>query len=250
MSTKRPVLPSIQTAPDAIQLEVFLLERPAEDPLLTTSIWKEVDTAGAVSSFESREILRKNGFRLGTVSSNPPPSVQKLLGLVAEIPMESSDHSKPLMGRHQYLSPGVETEVTTGIEHEICEVDVHDVDRSRHLTFERVGCVLRLKAQRLHDGWVRVDFQPEFHHGEQIMRRVATEGGMVLRGGQNIDVRHGQRFSVEMNVGEMALITSTSDDQTTMGNRFFCHSGAGSPRQRILVVKIVDAGKMTMASAR
>ena len=48
------MLPPIQAVPDAIQLEVFFIERPQEDPLLSTGIWKDVDQIGAVPVTETR----------------------------------------------------------------------------------------------------------------------------------------------------------------------------------------------------
>ena len=147
------------------------------------------------------------------------------------------------MGNHYAVSPGVETVISTGIEHELCEFPVRDADRTKALSYERASCVLRMKAHRLHDGWVRVDFQPEIHHGDSMMRATATEDGLSLRGGQNIDVRHSQRFSIDMNVGERALVTATSDDDATMGDRFFCRTDHGLKKQRVLVVRIVDSGQ-------
>jgi hypothetical protein len=238
----RPVLPPIQASPDAIQLELFFLERPAEDHVLSTGIWKEIDQIGALPS-ETREILSDNGFRVGHVSSNLPPTVQRLLGLIAEIPADADESARPLLGRHQFLSPGVETEIPTGVEHEHCEFLLRDGNRSKVLEYDRVSCVLRMKAHRLQDGWVRVDFQPEIHHGDKLMRRMPTEEGWALKGGQNVDVRQAQRFSVTLNVGELALITSTSDDEGTLGDRFFCHEDRGMKRQRVLIVRIVDSGK-------
>jgi hypothetical protein len=241
-SAKNSLLPPIQASPEAVQLDVFLLERPAEDHLLAAGIWKDVDQIGPLSS-ETRDSLRDNGLRLGIVSSNPPPSVQKLLGLMAEIPTDSPEYTKPLMGRHQFLPPGIETEISTGIEHEQCEFLAHDGERTKALTFERASCILRMKAHRLHDGWVRVDFQPEIHHGDKVMRATPTDKEWSFRGGQNIDVRRSQRFSVEMNVGEMALITATPDDESTMGDRFFCHTDQGLKKQRVLVVRVVGSGQ-------
>lgn len=242
VSTRNRFLPPLQASPDSILLEVFFIERPAEDRLLTTGIWKEVDESGAAPS-ETREILRENGFRLGYVSSNPPPAVQRLLGMVAEIPTETPENSRPLMGRHQYQPPGGDAEISTGIEYDHCDFLLRDKDRDKTLEYDRVSCVLRMKAHRLEDGWVRVDFQPEIHHGAKQMRPIPTDEGWGLRGGQNVDVLHAQRFSVSMNVGEMALITSTSDDDGTLGDRFFCHEDRGMKRQRVLIVRIIDSGK-------
>ncbi len=235
-------LPPIQTSPEAIQLDVFFVERPADDRLLATGVWKEVDQIGALSS-ETRETLRDNGFRVGIVGSNPPPAVQKLLGMAAEISTDDSDRAKPFMGHHHFFPPGVETQIATGVEHQQCEVLIRDGERTKTLEFERASCVLRMKAQRLQEGWVRVDFQPEIHHGESIMRPTATETGWAYRGGQDIDVRHAQHFHVMMNVGEWVLITATPDDDDTLGDRFFCHTDQGLKRQRVLIVRIAGSGQ-------
>ena len=40
---RRPSLPPIQTSHDAVQLEVFFVDRPADDPLLGQTLWREVD---------------------------------------------------------------------------------------------------------------------------------------------------------------------------------------------------------------
>lgn len=241
-SSSRPVLPPIQAAPEAIQLEVFFLERPAEDHLLTSGIWKEVDQLGAVPP-ETREILRENGFRVGNVSSNPPPAVQKLLGMAAEIPADTSENAKPIMGRHQFLSPGIETEIPTGIVREEFEFQLHEPANNKSITYENVRCVLRMKANRLQEGWVRIDFQPEIHHGEQQPRRSATAEEWTLRMSQKIDARYAQKFSLKMNVGELAIITATSENEGTLGNGFFCHEDAGLKKQRVLIVRVVDSGQ-------
>src|SRR5262249_19937854 len=143
----------------------------------------------------------------GHASSNPPPAVQKLLGMVAEIPTETHEKARPLMGRHQYLPPGGEAEIPTGIEHAHCDFEIRDKGRTKTVDYDQVSCVLRMKTNRLEEGWVRVDFQPEIHYGNSQMRYTPTDEGWAHRGGQNIDVRQSQRFSVTMNVGEMALIT-------------------------------------------
>lgn len=240
-SSSRPVLPPIQAAPETIQLEVFFLERPAEDHLLTTGIWKEVDQLGAVPP-ETREILRENGFRVGNVSSNPPPTVQKLLGMAAEIPTDVSENAKPIMGRRQFLAPGVETEIATGIVREEYEFHLHEPSNNKTVTYENVRCVLRMKANRLQEGWVRIDFQPEIHHGEQQPRPTAAQEEWVLRMSQKIDVRYAEKFSLKMNVGELAIITATPDNDGTLGSGFFCHEDRGLKKQRVLIVRVVDAG--------
>ena len=240
-TANRQILPPLQASPDAIQLDIFLIERPAEDHLLRREIWRDVDEIGAIPDTELRETLRTNGFQVGVVPSNPPPSVQKLLGLRSEIAIEAPGSSKPLMGNHHFLSPGVETQISTGIEHEICRFTVREKDRLKTLEFERGRGILRVKAYRLQEGWVRVDFQPEIHHGDPGVHITATEQGFAHRGGQNIDVRHTLRFSVNMNVGNLALISCTTDDEDTVGDCFFAYTDQTTRKQRVLVVRVADA---------
>ena len=239
--SNRPVLPPIQASPEAILLEVFFLERPAEDHLLTTGVWKDIDQIGSLAT-ETRMLLHDNGLRIGNVSSNPPPSVQRLLGRVTEIQDDTTEGSRPMMGFRRYVSPGVETEIPTGIVRDQCEISVREGDRTKSLQYVQAGCVFRMKASRLQEGWVRVDFLPEIHHGGQQTRFTPTENGFLLRGGQEIDVRNGQRFSVTMNVGELILVTSTCDAEGTLGDRFFCHTDHGMAKQRVLVVRVIDSG--------
>lgn len=146
------------------------------------------------------------------------------------------------MGRHQFLAPGVETEIPTGIIHDQCEFQFKEGGRIKTGVYENVNCVLRMKASRLQEGWVRIDFQPEIHHGEHQMRRTAADEEWSLRMSQKIDVRIAQRFSMTMNIGELALITASPNDEGTLGDRFFCREDQGMKKQRVLVVRIVDGG--------
>ena len=100
-----------------------------------------------------------------------------------------------------------------------------------------------MKANRLQEGWVRIDFQPEIHYGDQQIRRTAAAEDWELRMSQKIDVRFAQKFSLKMNVGELAIITATPDNDGTLGDGFFCHEDRGLKKQRVLIVRIVDSGQ-------
>ena len=247
-TNKRSLLQPLKASPESILLDIRFLERPADDPVSSIEIWKEIDELGDMKP-EMRENLRRNGFRIGHVGSNPPPSIQKLLGLVSEIPSDVAEYAKPIMGRHTYLSPGIESEIPTGISRGECQFVLHEKEGSKTLEYEKVNCVFRMKAFRIQEGWVRIDFQPEIHHGERQMRHAITEQGPVWRGGQNIDALLAHRFDVKMNVGETLIVTSNQDEDETLGDRFFCHEVGGTTnqrllkKQRILLIHVLDSGK-------
>lgn len=245
VESRRPTLPPIQASREAIQLEVLFIERPADDPLLGPMLWREVDQIAAIPA-ETRDLLQQNGFRVGHVGSNLPPTVQTLLGLVGATTTSSSSLGPngimPLVGNRKILPPGVDTEVQTGDEYAACQLLIVQGDQSKRHEYQHARSLFRMKSERLQDGWVRVDFQPEIHHGENRVRHTPTDEGWAYRSRQNVDAKHAHQFSLTMNVGEMAIITAAPDQPESMGHIFFCRDDNGIQRQRVLIVRVADAG--------
>ena len=251
--SRRPALPPIQTSHEAVQLEVFFVDRPADDPLLGPALWREVDQISAIPA-ETRESLHQNGFQIGHVGSSPPVTVQTLMGLVTDLTSNDTSNGKPMFGMRKRLSPGVETEIQASNLIDKCSIKVVDGQRSKVGDYEHVRCMFRLKSARLRDGWVRIDFQPEIHHGELRARITPTDeslantgfsgpGGWSYQNRQKVDVRHAQQFSLTMNVGEIAIVTAATDPADSMGHCFFCREEDGRLMQRVLIVRVADGGK-------
>lgn len=239
--SRRPSLPPIRAAQNAIQLEVLFVERPADDPLLGPLLWREVDQITAIPA-ETRELLQQNGFRVGHVGSSLPPTVQTLLGIVGKDDVGTNANAKPLVGSRKSLPPGMDTEVQTGEERDACQVRIVQGDQVKLQDYQFARSLFRLKSARLQDGWVRIDFQPEIHHGENRVRHTPTDEGWAFRSRQNVDARHAHQFSLTMNVGELALITAAPDQPESMGDLFFCRDDNGIKKQRVLIVRVADAG--------
>lgn len=253
----RPALPPIQTSSDAVQLELFLIDRPADDPLLGQALWREVDQIAAISA-ETREVLHQNGFQIGHAGSSPPQAVQKLLGLVTDLSANDSSNGKPMVGLRKQLPPGVETEVQASSPIEKCKIKIVEGERTKTCEYEQVRCMFRLKSARLRDGWIRIDFQPEIHHGELRARYTPTEdiltttgfngpGGWAYQSRQKVDVRQALQFSLTMNVGEIAIITASPEHPESMGDWFFRRDDDGSMKQRLLIVRVADGGSAPRA---
>ncbi len=253
VSLNRPSLPPIQTSNDAIQLEVFLVDRPADDPLLGPTLWREVDQIAAIPA-ETREILHQNGFLIGHAGSSPPVAVQSLLGLVTDVSSNDNSDGKPMVGLRKRLPPGIETEVQASNPIDKCQIKIVDGARVKTCDYEQMRCMFRLKSARLRDGWIRIDFQPEIHHGELRARYTPTDealtstgfsgqGGWAYQSRQKVDARRAQQFSLTMNVGEIAIITSSPDHPDSMGERFFRREDDGGMKQRLLIVRVADGGQ-------
>lgn len=246
LELRRPSLPPIQTSYDAVQLEVFFVDRPADDPLLGQTLWREVDQIAAIPA-ETRENLQLNGFQIGHSGSSPPEAVQRLLGLVTDYASNENATGKQMMGLRKRLPPGVETEVQASEPIEKCQVKIVEGPRTKAFDYDQMRCVFRLKSTRLRDGWIRIDFQPEIHHGELRVRHTPTDDGWAFQNRQKVDVRHAQHFSLTMNVGEIAIITAAPDHPESMGDRFFRRDDDGGMKQRLLIVRVADGGKSSGA---
>jgi hypothetical protein len=241
VSANRPLLPQMQTGKGTIQLELIFVERSPSDPLLGPALWREVDQVGALPA-NTRSTLERNGFRIGHVSSNPPEALQTLLGMVSEIADEDADSQNLLKGRRLVIQSGKETEVQTSSPLETCTIKLPE-DEETERTFDNARCVFRVRTFRLQDGWVRVDFLPEVHHGESVLRRQAAETGWFLKGGQQVLPREAQKFSITLGVGEFAVITAGEGVDDTLGDWFFRTRDGDTKRQRLLVVRLADMSR-------
>lgn len=240
-------LPNIQTSTDAIELELVFVERPAEDPLLGTSLWQDVDEV-ASAPVATRSSLAENGFRVGQVGSNPPAALQTLLGIAEEVGHNPVGGDKQLVGRRLVVRSGVETEVQTSPVYEKSHVVIVDGEVTEEHDYQNVRCVLRVKATRLQDGWVKLDFTPEIHHGEMRMRHCPTDTGWELKNGQQVETRYGNRFSVTLNIGELAVVSSEKHASETMGDWFFQTHRNGRTSQRLLLVRLADMTRLEKIS--
>jgi hypothetical protein len=245
VNTARPVLPPLKAPSDAVQLQIVFVERPCDDKLLNQIVWQQVDQVGALGP-ESRAILDDHGFRVGQCGAQPPPAVQTLLGLTAELVDEQLAGEHLMRGRRLGLRSGQDTEIQTGDYLRDCRVRYVDAGREEIVEYSQARCVLRLRPVRVQDGWVRVEITPEIHHGAAVMRHTPTEEGWALKGGQKTDARQALKFSVMLSTGELALISADPDREGTLGREFFCQEQPDGRRtQRLLAVRLADAGSST-----
>lgn len=244
VNSQRSVLPPIKAPADAIQLQIVFVERPIDDPLVSQLIWQDIDQVGAVPPAK-RQILQDNGLRVGQVGAQPPASIQKLLGLTEELVDPASAEQQFMRGRRLGLRPSQETEVHT-VE-ELREYTIHyQIDRQEEIVdYKQSRPVFKIKPVRVQEGWVRLEFTPEIHHGEGRMRPTPTNAGWELRGGQNTDARHALKFDVMLNTGEMAIISGDGLKSQSFGHRCFCQETEGRRTQRVLIIRLADAGQST-----
>lgn len=237
-------LPPIPTSRDAIQLEIVFVERPVDDPLLGSLLWRQIDQVSALSP-EKRSILRGNGFQIGHVSSNPPRPLQTLLGLTTEISDSETDEARRMVGRRIVLQSGAATEVQTSDLYPACSISIASDEGVETQEFEYVRCVFRVFVERMQDGWAKLEFLPEIHHDAARLRATATDSNWQLRSRQEIEKLYGHRFSMELNVGEMAVLTAEQGAALgSLGRCFFVGAEPSADKQRLLVIRLADMKKV------
>lgn len=244
-TTSRGGLPPLRPASDAIQLQVVFIERPADDALASKLVWQELDQIGALPP-ATRTLLLDHGFRVGQTGASPPPAMQTLLGLTEEVTDAEASDDRLMRGRRMGLRSGQETELLTSDTVTECQMTFGD----ETLDYAQARCILRLKPVRQQDGWVKLEFTPEVHHGDSRMRPTPNDEGWALRGGQKIDVRHALKFSVTLSTGEFVVIGCDGKNADLPGSRFFRRqTEKAGEQQRLLVVRVADAGMAAASDA-
>lgn len=219
----------------AVQVEIVFVERAVSDPLLGKYLWQEVDQIGALEP-SSRTTLQENGFRVGVAASTPPQALQALLDLKANAPEDAGQ----LVGRRVAIRSGGETNIQASRLYSQCSVPVRTVDDVRNQDYENARCVFRVKLNRLQDGWARLEFLPEIHHGRRRRRREATQTGWQFQTTQEIEPLYSQRFKLKLNRGEMVVLTADRNQPDSLGWRFFVGPNADARTQRLLVIRLAD----------
>ena len=233
------------TPNDAMKLEFVFAERSLNDPLIGSALWDRLDVIGRRPA-SVRTALALHGLRVGQVGGALPPALEELLALTApnvatdESTGASIDNKEKLRGWRLYLRDGGETEV--GLHDEpIEQITFTPPDQDDAREFTEVKFVLRITARRLADGWARLECLPEVHHGPRRMRYTATVSGWGFRTSQQILPLYALKFTVDLTVGEMAIMTSAPGaGKTSAGRMFFSRDATHPGLQRVLVVRLAN----------
>lgn len=233
-------LPPLATPKEAIQFEILFVDRLADDPLMGDALWREIDQIADMPP-DQRTRLRKNGWRIGHASSRPPRALEQLLELTAGR-NEVHDRERGLIGRKVGLLSGGELPIDLTDVLPVLEIPTDRSDEP--LRFENARAVLRMRVEREQDGWARLHFQPEVHHGEALMRPVATQFDWIVRQQPEITPLFDQQFSLSLNIGELTVISTIDSDDPSSGHRFFRSIEKTAQMQRLMVVRLADMQRL------
>lgn len=230
-ATSKPFLPPIVKPQEAVSVEIMLADRAAGDPMFGSALWTNLNEISATSP-ANRNLLRKTGFQYGLSPSTPPFAVQALLssdGKSATQRVQRLKYGFPSGGEHLVETwpevPLLECPVPAGGQ------------KLEKQTFKSARCVFRVRVEKAEEGWARLDFTPEIHHGPVVTKRVPSEHGYLFENGQEIEALHDLRFSAELNLSELAVIGLSENSDSSLGHCFF--RGASDGRlERVLMIRL------------
>jgi len=232
-------LPSLVPPRDSVEVDIVFVDRPVSDPLLGKSLWREVDQVGTLTA-DQRAALREAGILVGHVGSSPPDALQALLKLTdedRERQRREANGIPPTASRRVALPAGSDTEVWSN---EAMAQKKVTLPEGKSLDLSNLRGLLRLRAERSLDGWARLDFTPELHHGQTGTRPFATATGWMYRTTQEVIPCFAQQFSATLNVGEMLVMTCDRDRSGTLGQSLFQFEDSTGSKQRLVVVRLAD----------
>ncbi len=232
-------LPTLAAPRDSVEVDIVFVDRPISDPLLGKTLWREIDQVGTLSS-EQRAAIRDAGLLVGHVGSIPPDALQSLLNLTDEDQERQRREANGIpktAARRVALTGGTETEIWSN--EPVAQRSV-TLTGGKPLELTNARGLLRLKAERSQDGWARLDFTPELHHGQTGTRPFAGAAGWMYRTTQEVIPCFSQHFSANLNVGEMLVLTCDRERSGTLGQSLFQFEDSNGPKQRLVVVRLAE----------
>lgn len=237
-------LPMLSAPRDSVELDIVFVDRPVSDPLLGKTLWREVDQVGTLTA-EQRATIREAGILVGHVGSSPPDALQSLLNLTdqdLERQRREANGVPKTAARRVALPGGTDTEIWSN--EAVAQRMVTQPD-GKKLELANARGLLRLRAERSQDGWARLDFTPELHHGQTSTRPFAAATGWMYRTTQEVIPYYAQQFSANLNVGEMLILTCDRERSGTLGQSLFQFEDSTGLRQRLVVVRLAELREIT-----
>lgn len=239
VTTEKSPLKTPSPSVDAIQLDVIFVERPVGDPILGSMLWSHLDQVSTLPA-PTLASLDRNGFRFGVAPTEPPRALQAALGMTGEMVPRDDSQEYRFNGHTYSRRSGEELSIDTWPSYSRCEINIEQDGEQTLSTYDNARCVYRVKVERKQDGWARLEFIPEIHHGEMKLRRVPGDHNWTTSPSQLVDPQFGQRFEVELGLGEMVILGADGDDPLSLGHHFFRGGATDSRLQRLLIIRLAD----------
>jgi len=225
--------PAGPTGPDAVQMDVALLECPLGDRYINRTLWMDADEQ--VIALENRAGLEDSGFRIGQIGGITPVGLQALL---------TSERTCANPRRIRTLA-GKATKLVLGPELPVCSFQSQREGAASLLSLEQAQCTLEIVPTLTADGRTTLRIVPQVFHGETklLPKPAADLSGWMLQ-----EERASERFAdltweVTLAPGEYLIVGGRFDRPQTLGHQCFLRGDERTPMQRLLVIRTARADK-------
>ncbi|WP_146573195.1 hypothetical protein [Botrimarina hoheduenensis] len=247
-------LRAARASSDAVTLDIFWANLPAEGPEFDRQLWRFVQEDRIDP--ERRSALLGNGLRAGVVGGAPPEVIVRLLDPLGRRrhQTDSGEAATPapdekesglgeqtgVRGRTMAVRPGEPVTLLASQVYEEAIVLEADLTGS---TFRNAQAVYRLRVDRGDDGAYAVGLTPELHLGSPRAEWVRDETSMIAFQKMEREKRvyDELRVAAPLVVGEMLLVTSLPDCAGQLGPYFHQADQGPTGHRKAILIRLTQA---------
>ncbi|MGL4942203.1 MAG: hypothetical protein ACRC46_03310 [Thermoguttaceae bacterium] len=257
------LLRTAATTRNVITLEVFHIRVPHRQSEATlTQLWREIDEQ--VIPPATRQAMMRQGFRAGVQGMSLSPTMARFLQLQQPKELAVSDNAPAGTSTVNATAPQTTQDeslvrmkvVNVFPPHESpvtiepyadplpeCSLFWQENGRTIGQTYRDALGRLVVTVQRAHDGGVKLEVTPELRYGNNrsIYQRT-SENELVVKYEQPCRTFSEIKTSVTLLTGQWLIIGTTPAESGTNLGRCFFSRRRGDDEQKIIAIRIVNAG--------
>jgi hypothetical protein len=211
--------------PDAIGLEVAVLEVPIGDRYVNAGLWATIDEQ--VVALDHKAVLDDNGIRVGLVGGVRPTAFDDLLKSIRSNP---DPHWVQMRAGHAKV-------VSLGGTRSVGEFHLITDGKSVPVpAIERAQCALQVTPTLMADGGVKLAFVPVVQHGVRSVWSIPTGDDDQATPADSFPAL---AWEVTAAAGEFVVVGAQFDKPDTLGHACFVDLEGAKPVQRVLAIRAV-----------
>jgi hypothetical protein len=241
------ILHPAQMPPGSAAIDIFSIRLPPGEPDLDDRIWEEVDEQHL--PIDVRRKLEKNGFRVGVLAGQIPPTISRLLdmkgkpggsGGVQQVSVADLVTPSRVATQHLQTGAGQRYEIAASGVIERMPVLVSEAGEIRGLTYEKAQGMFALQVTPQPDGRVQLELVPEIHHGDPRQHIVGEQSYFRLENSRAKRAFDELKLTAVLGPGAMLVLGSQPNRQGSLGHYFFLESNGRDDRfdQKLILVRL------------